>query len=203
MSFASVVNFNTRFLSREIPSDERIRELCDWCTRFNEEGLTPKLNRTGRSLGNLSFRLELGDLAFVITGSALASKDTLDASDLVTVHNWDQARKTVLASGVRDPSSESMMHYEIYRQRPDVNAIFHGHDPELTSHGPRAGLPQTEVARPPRTLESTREVLKILAQENFLIIKEHGFLSLGKDMEAAGRLALRMKREISMAKWDK
>ena len=31
--------------------------------------------------------------------------------------------------GDRDPSSEMLMHLEVYRQRPDVQAVVHAHPP--------------------------------------------------------------------------
>ena len=35
-------------------------------------------------------------------------------------------------AGDRDPSSEMQMHLEVYRQRPDVNAVVHAHPPIAT-----------------------------------------------------------------------
>ena len=32
-------------------------------------------------------------------------------------------------SGDRDPSSEALMHLEVYKQRPDVQAVVHAHPP--------------------------------------------------------------------------
>ena len=54
MARASIVKFQVEFLSREIPADERVGRLSDWCLRFNHSGLTPQLDGAGRSLGNLS-----------------------------------------------------------------------------------------------------------------------------------------------------
>ena len=36
-------------------------------------------------------------------------------------------------AGERDPSSEMQMHLEVYRQRPDVNAVVHAHPPIATA----------------------------------------------------------------------
>src|SRR5688500_19459165 len=35
-------------------------------------------------------------------------------------------------AGERDPSSEMLMHLEVYRQRPDVHAVVHAHPPIAT-----------------------------------------------------------------------
>ena len=151
MKPASIVKFKVMFVSDDVPADGRIGRLRDWCVRFNETGLTPQLDGAGRSLGNLSFRLEPNRPALVITGSTLSSKESLAASDFVTVETCDVENRTVYAAGTRDPSSESLMHFEIYRRRSDVGAIFHGHDKEITAHGTLLGLPHTRKEEPPGT----------------------------------------------------
>jgi L-fuculose-phosphate aldolase len=194
MSPPSIVKFKVEFLSRDVPADDRVGQLRDWCVRFNESGLTPQLDGTGPSLGNLSFRLRPNEPAFIITASALSSKQNLAPGDFVTVLRSDPEHRTVYAAGARDPSSESMIHFEIYKRRGDVGAIFHGHDREITAHASLLDVPQTEHERPPGTLELLDEVIKILDRENFLVMKNHGFISLGRDMDEAGNLALHVKK---------
>src|SRR5438876_11982957 len=46
--------------------------------------------------------------------------------------------------GDRDPSSEMLMHLEVYRQRPDVNAVVHAHPPPATGFAV-AGIPLTRA----------------------------------------------------------
>ena len=197
MNTASIVKFKVEFVSRDVPDDDRISRLSDWCVRFNQRGLTPKSQETGCSLGNLSFRLDAGSPAFVITASMLKSKEKPVPGGFVKVVESDSEQKIVFAEGTRDPSSESMMHYEIYKRREDVGAIFHGHDGEITAHASLLGLPETEKEEPPGTLELLGEVMKVLHNENFLVMKNHGFLSLGKTLDEAGDLALRIKKEIT------
>jgi L-fuculose-phosphate aldolase len=43
-------------------------------------------------------------------------------------------------AGDRDPSSEMQMHLEVYRQRPDVQAVVHAHPPIATGFAV-AGVP--------------------------------------------------------------
>ncbi len=88
---------------------------------------------------------------------------------------------------MKDPSSESMLHHEIYKMRPDVNAIFHGHSGLLLKRG---NLPTTKEEKAYGSIELVKEVSKILNKGNLLLMKNHGFLSLGKSMEEAGKLAL-------------
>lgn len=192
----SIVKFKVEFIANEAPGDGRIGELSEWCFRFNECGLTPRLNGTGRSLGNLSFRIEPGQPDFVITGSTLDSKEKLAREDFVKVVKSDWERKIVVAEGKRDPSSESMMHYEIYRRRQDVGAVFHGHNKEITANAGLLGLPETGREELPGTAELLGEVMKILDEGNFLVMKNHGFLALGKTMDEAGNLALWIRKKL-------
>lgn len=192
----SIVKFKVVFVSNKPPSDKRLGQLSDWCRRFNENGLTPLLEGTQRSLGNLSFRCEPDNPSFVITASGLESKKELKPDDFVRVLEVDSKRKIVFAEGKKVPSMESMMHYEIYAERKDVGAIFHGHDREITSNAHLPGLPETAKERPPGTVALLKEVMKILDKENFLIMKNHGFLSLGKTMNKAGSLAYKIRKEV-------
>jgi len=196
----SIVKFKVEFISKDAPCDERISQLCDWCFRFNEYGLTPRLSGSGRSLGNLSFRIEVGKPAFIITGSALDSKEKLSREDLVKVVKSDWKRKIVFAEGQRDPSSESMMHYEIYQRREEVGAIFHGHSKVITVNARLLGLPETDREVLSGTTELLEEVMKILDKGNFLVMKNHGFLSLGKTMDEAGNLALEVLEKAKKMK---
>jgi len=195
----SIVKFKVDFASRGPPADSRVALLRDWCVRFNQNGLTPRLNGAGRSLGNLSFRLAPGSAAFIITGSTLESKDILADADFVKVLDADPAGMLVVAEGAKDPSSESMMHCEIYKRRRDVGAVFHGHDLEITSNAGRLGLPETDQEELPGSVPLMREVMKILATERFIVMRNHGFLALGGTMDEAGALAMRVKSEIKSA----
>jgi ribulose-5-phosphate 4-epimerase/fuculose-1-phosphate aldolase len=196
----SIVKFKVEFVSTSPPHDNRIADLQNWCDCFNQIGLTPRLGNTGRSLGNLSFRLEPGLASFIITGSGLESKDMLSCVDFVKVLEADPDRMWVVAEGTKDPSSESMMHYTIYKKRSDIGAIFHGHDKEIVRNADRLTLPVTSHEELPGTVELLHEVDKILNNEMFVVMKNHGFLSFGKTMDEAGKLALKMKSKLSEIK---
>src|SRR2546428_12779876 len=55
--------------------------------------------------------------------------------------------------GARDPSTEMLMHLEVYRQRPDVQAVVHAHPPTATGFA---------VARIPLDRAGLAEVLTTL-----------------------------------------
>jgi ribulose-5-phosphate 4-epimerase/fuculose-1-phosphate aldolase len=183
------VKFRTEFLSAAAPSDARLEELKAWCAEFHRRNFAPPYGEF--SQGNLSFRVRPGEDAFIITGSQVGWKDRLPDDRFVTVLGCDLKQGIVRASGTRDPSSESMLHFAIYRARKDVQAVFHGHSREILRCADRPpDIPETREAQPYGSLELAQGVLDVLGKADFVIMKRHGFISLGRSMEEAGRRAI-------------
>ena len=78
-----------------------------------------------------------------------------------------------------------------------MGAIFHGHDKESTARAALLAVPETEEFRPPGTPELLAQVMAILDEEPFLVMKNHGFLSFGPAMDEAGNQALKMKKRVA------
>jgi len=187
------VKFRVEKVSADLPQDPRVKELKYWCKEFHRLNLAPPYD--GGSYGNLSFRMQEGKDAFVITGSKIGLKEDLSDDCFVKVSSVDLSKGIVLAHGVKDPSSESMLHFAIYHQRKDVNAIFHGHSPKILKRADKLKIPKTKKERPYGTNELVFEVLKILDDKSFLVMKNHGFVSLGKTIKDAGELAREMHQK--------
>ena len=189
------IRFNIIFVSDEVPSDARIDELKEWSERFQRNGLTPEIE--GNYTGNLSFRSEAG---FVITASGLKSKENLGNDCFVYVKNYDEQNNTVHVKGRRQPSSEAVMHFLIYKTRKEVNAIFHGHNDAIIMNAEKLGFPVTEKEHEPGTIELAKEALKVLGNNKLIVLKNHGFVYLGRTMKEAGELALAtLKRSKELA----
>lgn len=123
----------------------------------------------------------------------------LKGDDFVKVSNVEVGRgqMVVSAEGKLKPSSESMLHWEIFRQRPEINAIFHLHDEEVMKASRRMGVPRTSKKQPAGTYALAREVKKLLESEcetNYCILKDHGIISLGKTVKEAGQLVEMMNK---------
>ena len=86
--------------------------------------------------GNISARL---DDARLITTPKSVSKGFM-TPDMMVIVDYDGKK----LAGDRDPSSELPMHLEIYRNRPDVNAVVHAHPPLATGFAV-AGIPLTRA----------------------------------------------------------
>jgi len=179
------IRFNTVFVSDKILSDAKIVELKEWSEKFQKNGLTPEIE--GNYTGNLSFRSKEG---FVITASGLKSKESLSNDCFVYVKNYDEQSNTVYVEGRRQPSSEAVMHFLIYKTRKEVDAVFHGHNDAIIMNAEKLGFAVTEREHEPGTIELAKEVLKVLGDKNLIVLKNHGFVSLGNTMKEAGERAL-------------
>jgi L-fuculose-phosphate aldolase len=138
--------------------------------------------------GNISIRY--GD-KILITPSGV-SKGFMEEEQLVSL-NPEQP----FPGDGPQPSSELLMHLEVYRNRPDIQGIVHAHPPYATTMAV-AGQPLTrailteitillsEVPLVPFATPSTREVpdtlRPFLADHNAFLLEFHGALTLGKDL---------------------
>ncbi|MCW4014810.1 MAG: class II aldolase/adducin family protein [Candidatus Bathyarchaeota archaeon] len=191
------IRFNTVFVSDKVPSDAKIVELKEWSEKFQKNGLTPVVE--GNYTGNLSFRLKDG---FVITASGLKNKENLADNCFVNVKAYDEKANTFFVEGKKKPSSESIMHHLLYKANKEINAVFHGHNDNIVSHAEKMSLPITETEYESGTIELAKEVLKVMGNKELIVIRNHGFVSLGKNMKKAGELALHTLNQTKTSNLD-
>jgi L-fuculose-phosphate aldolase len=102
--------------------------------------------------------------------------------------------------GDRDPSSEMLMHLEVYRQRPDVQAVVHAHPPTATGFAV-AGIPLDRAVlaevvttlgsipiaeyATPSTSELPDAVRKYVKAHDGMLLANHGALTAGSDVFSA------------------
>lgn len=153
-----------------------------WAKRLYQKGMSPSTS------GNISLKAD--DNKILITASGTCLND-MDDNDIILI---DYDGNTI--EGAKKPSSEKIMHSEIYTQRDDINAIIHCHCPVLTAFAV-AGLPMKKAILPdfallfeevpivPYFCPSTIELAQAVAQEfknnkNAVLMKNHGII-LGSD----------------------
>jgi L-fuculose-phosphate aldolase len=102
--------------------------------------------------------------------------------------------------GDRDPSSEMLMHLEVYRHRPDVQAVVHAHPPTATGFAV-AGIPLDRAVlaevlttlgsipiaeyATPSTRELPEAVRKYIKAHDGMLLANHGALTVGGDLYSA------------------
>jgi hypothetical protein len=184
------IKFKTNFVSEEIPEEKEIEELKKWCNEFLKNKL---INSENDSLG-LSCRLED---EFIITGNKL--KDDLSNDCFIRVSNYDVYKNSLYIEGILEPPIVAVMHYLIYNTRFEVNAIFCGRDDSILKHTKELKLVETKEEMSKDALELANSVLDVLGDNNFIVIKNYGFLSLGRNMKEAGESALKIhKKALSL-----
>jgi L-fuculose-phosphate aldolase len=147
---------------------------------------------TASNDGNISVRV--GDDRLLMTPKSVCkgfmTPDMMCITDLA-------GRKI---QGDRDPSSEMLMHLEVYRQRPDVRAVVHAHPPTATGFAvagiplDRAvlaevlttlgSIPLAEYATP-STSELPEAVRKYIKAHDGMLLANHGALTVGGDLYSA------------------
>lgn len=181
--------FETVFKKKELPDDTRTAEVMMWGAKLHKLGLLPA--EAGGHAGNISFRNSRG---FIITAGGV-NKGRLTPKNFVQVLNANLDIKKVEVEGELEPSSETMAHHLIYRERADVNAIVHGHDDLVMRHAQKLKLRSTKHAHPYGTVELANEIAKALGNERFLVVKGHGVISLGKSVWEAGKGIMAVHRD--------
>jgi L-fuculose-phosphate aldolase len=95
------------------------------------------------------------------------------------------------------PSSEILMHLEVYRQRLDVGAVVHAHPPAATAFSiagvtlarcilpevvvTLGGIPTAEYATP-GTLEVPESISQAIQEYDAVILAHHGTLTVGQTL---------------------
>ncbi len=142
--------------------------------------------------GNISARV---DDTRLITTPKSVSKGFM-TPDMMVIVDYD-GRKV---AGDRDPSSELPMHLEVYRNRPDVNAVCHAHPPLATGFAV-AGIPLTKAVLAevittlgsipiaeygtPSTAELPAAVRKYIKAHDGMLLANHGAVTCGPSVMAA------------------
>jgi L-fuculose-phosphate aldolase len=147
---------------------------------------------TASNDGNISLRLGADRLLMTPKGvcKGFMTPDMMCITDL-------EGKKL---QGDRDPSSEMLMHLEVYRQRSDVQAVVHAHPPTATGFAV-AGIPLTRAVlaevlatlggipiaeyATPSTQELPAAVRKYIKAHDGMLLANHGALTVGSDVYAA------------------
>ena len=189
------VKFQYIEIQKTAPEHVLLNELKHWCSVFNDYNLAPPY--PGGSSGNLSIRIKPGSDQFIITCSHTSLNENMADSDFSEINECNLNENLICAKGFRAPSSESFMHYLIYKKRPDINAIFHGHSDEIMQHTGNLNIPQTEVELPYGTGELAELASDLLKNNNLAVLKNHGFISIGKTPEEAGKNLINILNQIN------
>ena len=144
--------------------------------------------------GNFTVRLSDNRILTTPTG---VSKGFMNTNMIIKV---DLNGKVIEGSHRYKPSSELLMHLEVYRQRPDVRAAVHAHPPFATSFAV-AGIPIDQCVLPeamltlgavpiakfalPSTEEIPQSIHELIKTSDAILLENHGALTVGPDLLTA------------------
>jgi L-fuculose-phosphate aldolase len=147
---------------------------------------------TASNDGNISVRLDARRLLMTPAGvcKGFMTPEVMCITDL-------EGKKL---EGDRNPSSEIQMHLEVYRQRPDVNAVVHAHPPIATGFAV-AGIPLDRAVlaevittlgsvpiadyATPSTQELPDAVRRYVKAHDGMLLANHGALTVGQELFSA------------------
>jgi L-fuculose-phosphate aldolase len=137
--------------------------------------------------GNISARTVRGK---ILATPKSVNKGFLDTESLAVVDL--ETGKTLSKS---QPSSEIKMHLQVYKSRPEVNAVVHAHPPVATGFSV-AGIDLAQCILPeliltvgpvpltqygtPSTEEVPRAILPFICRADAFLLANHGALTVGK-----------------------
>ena len=144
--------------------------------------------------GNISIRL--GGERVLITPAKLC-KGRMEPDDLLIVNLMG---KVIDSAKGHEPSSETPMHLEVYKQRPDLRAVIHCH-PIFATALTVAGLefpadilpevmltmrsvPVTDYATP-SSHENADVIRPWICDYDAILLRQHGSLTVGKNLDEA------------------
>jgi L-fuculose-phosphate aldolase len=146
--------------------------------------------------GHVSMR-DPQDANVMWINSRKASRSTLTASDVVAV---DLVSGQPLGNG-DEPPSEFHIHREIYKRRPDVNAIVHSHPKRILSLSiagvaikpcctmgtflPATGAPIHAEGYLVNSVERGAALAETLGSAPLVVMRAHGTVAVGANVEEA------------------
>ncbi len=168
------------------------------------EQVKQELIETGRKMyargwivaaeGNLSCRIAPDRILATASG---VCKGEMGEDDLVLIDS-----NGLVLEGNRKPSTEIAMHLEVYRERPEVQAVVHAHPPYVLAlsltginldrpYLPESVLVLGKVPFVPYARPSTQQVAEsirpFIHQTDVLVLHRHGSLTVGKSLTGAFR----------------
>jgi len=159
------------------------REIIDICKRIYQRGYVAAND------GNVSVRVDENRVIMTPTGM---SKGFLKVDELVMV---DMQGRQI--GGALKPSSEALLHLDIYKHRPDVKAVVHAHPPTATGFAV-AGIALTKCVLPeviislgavplaeyatPGTPELPQVIRDYLKDHDAVLLANHGALTIGRTL---------------------
>lgn len=148
-----------------------------------------------QNCGNVSMRTKEG----ILIKRAGCNLTTFSLDDIVLIKEYDLKKKRISVIGQGNPSSESMVHLSAYEARPRINFVLHNHDPIIVNNEKtllRLGYEMTPKEVPYGTAKLAKMCRDILDKKDFVLMKNHGPIALGKTFNDALKIMIQVHRSV-------
>jgi len=171
---------------------EILKDLVNASHFIYNKGLSP-----GKS-GNISCRFYEDGVSKIAITKSMISKGNVRINDIIII---DMSGNVLQGEG--KPSSETYLHLGIYNTREDINAVAHTHSPyaagfsmsdkelkRLEGFGPIENpyIPSVKYSKP-GSMELANDTVEIMKNEDAVILKNHGVVAAGINLNEAVLLA--------------
>ncbi|UCH71729.1 MAG: hypothetical protein JSW62_04855 [Thermoplasmatales archaeon] len=143
--------------------------------------------RTGKKISEFvllqdsSIIISLGYGKRILINGLVEDFSNIKRSELIEIVDYDPVKNNLLVIGPNEPCLESPLHWMIHHAREDVSAVVQLNNVGLIEKI-KNKYPETEKERLPGTFDQIKEVLRLLREERKIIIKNQGFLFIGKTL---------------------
>lgn len=164
-------------------------------------------------LGHVSARIPGTDYVFIRARGAEQGNQLHMTAEQVSLVDLE-ARKV---EGQFPPPDETKLHTEIYKARPDVQAVVHTHQPIVTIFGdleksilPMQGvmaqvceheIPIYPSARKVTTTEQGAELARVLGEKPIVHLRNHGIAIAGESVEQVCIYAIWLEHQAKLTMW--
>lgn len=187
-----VIKFNCTLKMSGPIEEAQFLSLEKWRTILYKISLIGEYKEEELGYGNLSKRVAKDE--FIITGTQTGKLPNLNGMQYTRVVKCDLNRMKVEAVGPINPSSESLTHYAIYSQCPQIQFIFHVHHKGLWEYMLNNDFDATKADVNYGTQEMAQEAIRCIGNKNSGIFAmtghEDGVISYGQTSEDAGKILL-------------
>jgi L-fuculose-phosphate aldolase len=160
--------------------------------------------------GNISIRIDANRV--LITAAGIC-KGRLEMGDLLII---DLNGNIIISWKGLKPSSETPMHLEVYKQRPEIHAVIHAHPVYATTLTvadqpfPHDILPEVALTlgnipvtayATPSSHQDAEAIRPFIREHNALLLRQHGSLTVGKDLDEA-LIHLERLEHVAQVYWN-
>jgi len=186
--------FRCVFVDRKSPGGTKNKQLVFWGKIMSD--LDPTLR--ARMQGSLSYR-HLDGCVITVESANLRSLTEDSFVEVFDAQKASSASATLYCKGTRDPSPDALVHFLIYRERRDIQAIIFGHDELVLDKLGKLRIAKTTQEADPGTPALFKRIKEVLGRRKYVYVKNRGILSFGRTIREAGQRTL-LVHELAMKK---